>query len=192
MQQVLPAQGPGVLGLWGQTWSPRQVWRPTCQVAGADSVLVGMLSARRTVADRPADAGFTLVEVLVASSLLGLAVAAVMTLLVRSGLNNLEAGRAEALAAVARSSLDDLGNVDHVNHVEQVWCPSIPAWQDDCGAEAPRFRRTVHAVPVAAPGLAGESVEVREVTVVVTALQMGRAAGERTIRLVTFRMAGER
>ncbi len=148
-----------------------------------------MGNTRRTVADRPAGAGFTLVEVLVACALLGLAAATVMTLLVRSSLNNLEAGRAEALAAMARSSLDDLENVDNV---EQVWCPSIPAWRDDCGAEAPRFRRTVRAAPVALPGLAGESVGVREVTVEVTALQMGRAAGERTIRLVTFRMAGER
>lgn len=145
-----------------------------------------MGSFRRPVPDRPTDAGFTLVEVLVACVLLGLAAATVMSLLVRSGLNNLEARRAEALAAMARSSLDDLGNVDDL---EQVWCPAIRAWRDDCGPEAPRFLRSVRAVPVAVPGLAGESVEVREVRVEVTALRIGRAAGERTIRLVTFRMA---
>lgn len=133
--------------------------------------------------------GFTLVEVLVSCALLGLAAAAVMSLLLRSGLNNLEARRADALVAMARSSLDDLRNADNV---EQVWCPSNPTWRDDCGSEAPRFRRSLRAVPVVVPARAGESVEVEEVTVEVTALQAGRAAGERTIRLVTFRPAGGR
>ena len=148
-----------------------------------------MESFRRPVPNRQACAGFTLVEVLVSCALLGVAAATVMSLLVRSGLNNLEARRADALAAMARSSLDDLGNADDI---EQVWCPSISAWRDDCGAEAPRYRRSVHAVPVVVPALAGESVAVEEVTVEVTALQAGRAAGERTIRLVTFRTAGVR
>ncbi len=148
-----------------------------------------MESLRRPVSNRQTWAGFTLVEVLVSCALLGLAAATVLSLLLRSGLNNLEARRADALAAMARSALDDLGNADHA---EQVWCPSISAWRDDCGAEAPRFRRSVHAVPVTVPALAGESVEVEEVTVEVTALQVGRAAGERTIRLVTFRTAGVR
>ncbi len=148
-----------------------------------------MESSYHPVPNRQTWAGFTLVEVLVSCALLGLAAATLMSLLVRSGLNNLEARRADALAAMARSSLDDLGNADGV---EQVWCSSIPAWRDDCGAEAPRFRRSVHAVRVVVPALAGESVEVEEVTVEVTALQAGRAAGERTIRLVTFRTAGVR
>ena len=148
-----------------------------------------MGSSRRPIPERHRCAGFTLVEVLVSCALLGLAAATVMSLLVRSGLNNLEARRADALVAMARSSLDDLGNADNV---EQVWCPSTSAWRDDCGAEAPRFRRAVRAVPVVVPGLAGESVAVEEVTVEVTALQAGRAAGERTIRLVTFRTAGLR
>ncbi len=148
-----------------------------------------MGSSRRPVHGRPADAGFTLVEVLVACVLLGLAAATVMSLLVRSGLNNLEARRAEALAAMARSSLDDLGSVDDL---EQVWCPSTPAWRDDCGSQMPLFRRAVRTVPVSVPGLAGESVEVRKVAVEVTALRMGRAAGERTLRLVTFRLADVR
>ncbi len=145
-----------------------------------------MESSRRPVTRRQRCGGFTLVEVLVSCALLGLAAATLMSLLVRSGLNNLEARRADALAAMARSSLDDLGNADNV---EQVWCPSISVWRDDCGAEAPRFRRSVHAVPFQVPALAGESVEVEEVTVEVTALQVGRAVGERTIRLVTFRTA---
>ncbi len=148
-----------------------------------------MESFRRPVPNRQRWAGFTLVEVLVSCALLGLAAATLMSLLVRSGLNNLEARRADALAAMARSSLDDLGNADNV---EQVWCPSIAAWRDDCGAEAPQFRRSVRVAPVDVPALAGESVEVEEVTVEVTALQAGRAAGERTIRLVTFRSAGVR
>lgn len=125
---------------------------------------------------------------LVSCALLGLAAATVMSLLVRSGLNNLEARRADALAAMARSSLDDLGEADNV---EEVWCQQTSDWRADCGAEAPLFRRSVHAVPVLVPGLPGESVEVREVTVEVTALQAGRAAGERTIRLVTFRTGGD-
>ena len=148
-----------------------------------------MGNPRRPVHSRPPEAGFTLVEVLVACVLLGLAAATVMSLLVRSGLNNLEAGRAETLATLARSSLDDLGNVDDL---EQVWCPSIPAWRDDCGSEVPRFRRAVRTVPVSVPGLPGEFVEVREVTVEVTALRMGRAAGERMLRFVTFRVADAR
>ena len=160
-----------------------------CEITGPDSVLVGMESSRRPVTSRQRCGGFTLVEVLVSCALLGLAAATLMSLLVRSGLNNLEARRADALAAMARSSLDELGNADNV---EQVWCPSISAWRDDCGAEPPQFRRSVHAVPVTVPALAGESVEVEEVTVEVTALQVGRAAGERTIRLVTFRTAGVR
>ena len=148
-----------------------------------------MECSRRLSPNRRRCGGFTLVEVLVACALLGLAAATVLSLLVRSGLNNLEARRADALVAMARSSLDDLGTADDV---EQVWCPSISAWQDDCGSEAPRFRRSVHAVPVTVPALAGESVEMEEVTVEVIALQVGRAAGERTIRLVTFRPAGVR
>ena len=148
-----------------------------------------MGSFRCPVHGRSTDAGFTLVEVLVACVLLGLAAATVMSLLVRSGLNNLEAGRAEALAAMARSSVDDLGKVDDL---DQVWCPSIPGWRDDCGSEMPRFRRAVRTLPASVPGLAGETVEVREVTVEVTALGMGRAAGERTLRLVTFRTADVR
>lgn len=129
--------------------------------------------------------GFTLVEVLVSCALLGLAAATVMSLLIRSGLNNLEAFRADALAAMARSSLDDIG---HAANLEQFWCRSISAWREDCGTEAPRFRRSVRAAPVAVPVRGGESVEVEEVTVEVTAVQAGRAAGERTIRFVTFRM----
>lgn len=128
--------------------------------------------------------GFTLVEVLVSCALLGLAAATVMSLLVRSGLNNLEASRAAGLATMARSSLEDIGPA---SNLEQVWCPSIPAWREDCGTEAPQFRRSVRAVPAAVPARRGESVEVEEVTVEVTALQAGRAAGERTIRFVTFR-----
>ena len=128
--------------------------------------------------------GFTLVEVLVSCALLGLAAATVMSLLVRSGLNNLEASRADTLAAMARSSLDDIA---HAANVEQVWCPSISAWREDCGTKTPQFRRSVRAAPVAVPARSGESVEVEEVTVEVTALQAGRAAGERTIRFVTFR-----
>ena len=151
--------------------------------------MIGMESSCRPVPNRHTQAGFTLVEVLVSCALLGLAAATVLSLLVRSGLNNLEARRADALVAMARSALDDLGNADNV---EQVWCPSISAWRDDCGAEAPGFRLSVHAVPVQVPAVAGESVEVEEVTVEVTALQAGRAVGERTIRLVTFRTAGVR
>ena len=128
--------------------------------------------------------GFTLVEVLVSCALLGLAAATVMSLLIRSGLNNLEAVRAETLSAMARFSLEDIGQAIDV---EQVWCPSISAWREDCGAEAPRFRRSVRAAPVTVPARDGESVEVEEVTVEVTALMAGRAAGERTIRFVTFR-----
>ena len=147
-----------------------------------------MGSSLGPVPHRPTGAGFTLVEVLVSCALLGLAAATVMSLLVRSGLNNLEARRADALAAMARSSLDDLGEADNV---EEVWCQQTSDWRADCGGEAPLFRRSVHAVPVLVPALPGESVEVQEVTVEVTALQVGRAAGERTIRLVTFRTAGE-
>ena len=145
-----------------------------------------MESSCSPVSNRQTWAGFTLVEVLVSCALLGLAAATVLSLLVRSGLNNLEARRADALAAMARSALDDLGNADDI---EQVWCPSISAWRDDCGAETPGFRRSVHAVPVQVPAVAGASVEVEEVTVEVTALQAGRSVGERTIRLVTFRTA---
>lgn len=133
--------------------------------------------------------GFTLVEVLVSCALLGLAAATVMSLLIRSGLNNLEASRIDALAAMARSCLADIGDAANV---EQVWCPSTSAWSEDCGEETPRFRRSVRVAPVAVPARDGESVEVQEVTVAVTALQAGRAAGERTIRFVTFRMRAVR
>lgn len=133
----------------------------------------------------PRHAGFSLVEVLVSFALLGLTAATVLALLVRSGLNNLEARRAEALAAVARASLSDL---DHAEDLEQVWCPSVAAWQAACAAESPRFRRVVRSVPVAEPGRPGESLEVAEVTLQVTALQAGRAAGERTITVVTLRV----
>lgn len=128
--------------------------------------------------------GFTLVEVLISCALLGLAAATVMSLLIRSGLNNLEAVRADSLAAMARFSLEDIGQAIDV---EQVWCPSISAWREDCGTEAPRFRRSVRATPVAVPARDGNSVEVEEVMVELTALMAGRAAGERTIRFVTFR-----
>lgn len=137
----------------------------------------------------PRAAGFSLVETLVSFALLGLTAATVLSLLVRSGLNNLEARRADALAAMARSSLADLDGLrleDGQEH-EQVWCPSAALWRDDCGAEAPRFRRVVRSVPVLEPGLAEESVEIREVTIAVTSMRAGRAAGERTIALVTLR-----
>ncbi|MYA08443.1 MAG: type II secretion system protein [Holophagales bacterium] len=133
----------------------------------------------------PRHAGFTLVEVLVSFALLGLTAATVLALLVRSGLNNLEARRAEALAAMARVSLPDL---DGAEDLEQVWCPSAAAWQAACAAESPRYRRVVRSVPVAEPGRPGESLEVAEVTLHVTALQAGRAAGERTITVVTLRV----
>ncbi len=133
----------------------------------------------------PRHAGFSLVEVLVSLALLGLTAATVLALLVRSGLNNLEARRAEALAAMARASLPDL---DGAEDLEQVWCPSAAAWQAACAAESPRYRRVVRSVPVAEPGRPGESLEVAEVTLQVTALQAGRAAGERTITVVTLRV----
>ena len=122
---------------------------------------------------------------LVSFALLGLTAATVLALLVRSGLNNLEARRAEALAAMARASLPDL---DGAGDLEQVWCPSAAAWRAACEAESPRFRRVVRSVPVAEPGRPGESLEVVEVTLQVTALQAGRAAGERTITVVTLRV----
>lgn len=131
------------------------------------------------------NAGFSLVEVLVSFALLGLTAATVLALLVRSGLNNLEARRAEALAATVRASLPDL---DGLEDLEQVWCPSAAAWQAACAAESPRYRRVVRSVPVAEPGRPGESLEVAEVTLQVTALQAGRAAGERTITVVTLRV----
>ncbi|MXX62076.1 MAG: hypothetical protein F4112_05405 [Holophagales bacterium] len=133
----------------------------------------------------PRHAGFSLVEVLVSCALLGLTAATVLALLVRSGLNNLEARRAEALAAMARVSLPDL---DGAEDLEQVWCPSAAAWQAACAAESPRYRRVVRSVSVAEPGRPGESLEVAEVTLQVTALQAGRAAGERTITVVTLRV----
>ncbi|MXW03278.1 MAG: hypothetical protein F4X59_03370 [Holophagales bacterium] len=133
----------------------------------------------------PRHAGFSLVEVLVSCALLGLTAATVLALLVRSGLNNFEARRAEALAAMARVSLPDL---DGAEDLEQVWCPSAAAWQAACAAESPRYRRVVRSVSVAEPGRPGESLEVAEVTLQVTALQAGRAAGERTITVVTLRV----
>ncbi len=139
----------------------------------------------------PRNAGFSLVEVLVSFALLGLTAATVLALLVRSGLNNLEARRAEALAAMARASLldlDSLPDLDGVEDLEQVWCPSAADWQAACAAESPRFRRVVRSVPLAEPGRPGESLEVAEVTLQVTALQAGRAAGERTITVVTLRV----
>ena len=134
---------------------------------------------------QPRNAGFSLVEVLVSFALLGLTAATVLALLVRSGLNNLEARRAEALVAMARASLPDL---DGAEDLEQVWCPSATAWQAACAAESPRYRRVVRFVPVLEPGRPGESLEVAEVTLQVTALQAGRAAGERTISVVTLRV----
>ncbi|MDE2850688.1 MAG: prepilin-type N-terminal cleavage/methylation domain-containing protein [Acidobacteriota bacterium] len=139
---------------------------------------------------RAAVAGFSLVEVLVSFALLGLTAAAVLALLVQSGLNNLEARRADALAAMARASLPDLDSLPDLGDaedLEQVWCPSAAVWQAACAAEAPRFRRVVRTVPVAEPGRPGESLDVTEVTLQVTALQAGPVAGERTISLVTLR-----
>jgi len=133
----------------------------------------------------PRNAGFSLVEVLVSFALLGLTAATVLALLVRSGLNNLEARRAEALVAMARASLPDL---DGAEDLEQVWCPSAAAWQAACAAESPRYRRVVRSVSVAEPGRPGEALEVAEVTLQVTALQAGGAAGERTISVVTLRV----
>ena len=129
-------------------------------------------------------AGFSLVEALVSIALLGVTAATVLALLVRSGLNNFEAHRADALAAMARASLADL---DGAGDLEQVWCPSAAVWRDECAGESPRYRRVVRSVPVVEPGRPGESVELEEVTLQVTALQAGRAAGERTISLVTLR-----
>lgn len=131
-----------------------------------------------------------MVEVLVSFALLGLTAATVLALLVRSGLNNLEARRAEALAAMARASLldlDGLRELDGAEDLEQVWCPSAAAWQAACAAESPRYRRVVRSVPVSETGLPGESLELVEVTLQVTALQAGRAVGERTISVVTLR-----
>ena len=109
----------------------------------------------------PRTAGFSLVETLVSFALLGLTATTVLSLLVRSGLNNLEARRAEMLVEMARSSIE---GIDGAGDQEQVWSPSVAAW--------PRL----------------PSVEVLEVTVEVTALRAGRAAGERTMRLVTLRL----
>ncbi len=130
------------------------------------------------------DHGFSLVEALVSLALLGLTAAAVLTLLVRSGLNNLEARRADDLAAMTRASLADL---DVGADLDQVWCPSSAAWQTACAGEPPRYRRVVRSVPAAVPGPPGVYLEIAEVTLEVTALQVGRAAGERTISLVTLR-----
>ena len=140
-------------------------------------------SRRRPAAFR--NTGFSLVEVLVSFALLGLTAATVLTLLVQSGLNNLEARRAEALAAMTRATLPAL---DGVEDLEQVWCPSAAAWQAACAAEAPRYRRVVRTVAVDEPGRPGESVEVAEITLQVTALQAGPAAGDRTITVVTLRV----
>ncbi len=139
--------------------------------------------ARRRRADR-GNAGFSLVEALVSCALLGLTAATVLSLLLRSGLNNLEAGRAEALASMARASLPDL---EEAKDLEQVWCPSAAAWQAVCAAEPPRFRRIVRSVTVTEPSRPGEFLEVVEVTLQVTAPRVGRAAGERTISVVTLR-----
>lgn len=133
----------------------------------------------------PRSAGFSLVETLVSLALLGLTASTVLSLLVRSGLNNLEARRAEALVEMVRSSVAEVGGA---GDLVQVWCPSVPAWQEDCAGEAPQFRRVVRSISVLEPGLPGESVEILEVTVEVTALQAGRAAGERTMSLVTLRL----
>ena len=130
-------------------------------------------------------AGFSLVETLVSLALLGLTATTVLSLLVRSGLNNLEARRAGALVEMTRSSIE---GVDIARDLEQVWCPSTLTWQENCGDEAPQFRRVVRSVPVLVPGVPGESVEMLEVTVEVTTLQAGRAAGERTMSLVTLRL----
>lgn len=128
--------------------------------------------------------GFSLVEVLVSSALLGLAAAGVLTLLLRSGLNNLEARRADGLVSAARSALAAL---DSAGSSERWWCPSVSAWRDDCGTEAPRFRGVVRTETVAVPARPGDQVAVEQVTLEVTSLAAGRAAGERTIRLVTYR-----
>jgi len=129
-------------------------------------------------------AGFSLVEVLVSFALLGLTAAAVLALLVQSGLNNLEARRADALAAAARSSLADLAAGEDL---DQVLCPSEADWQASCDGEDPRFRRTVRWTPLAETGPRGEPLGVFEVTPEVVSLQTGRAVGERSFRLVTLR-----
>lgn len=142
----------------------------------------------RRAGRRPAPfpiAGFSLVEVLVSFALLGLTASTVLALVLRSGLNNLEARRADALAAMARSSLAD---IEAGRDLDQVWCPAAAAWRDDCAGESPRYRRVVRSVVTLAPVRPGESVEVTEVTLEVTALQAGRAAGERTITLVSLRV----
>lgn len=139
-------------------------------------------AGRRPAAFR--NTGFSLVEVLVSFALLGLTAATVLTLLVQSGLNNLEARRAEALAAMTRATLPDL---DGVEDLEQVWCPSAAAWRTECASEPPQYRRVVRAVPVLEASTPGESLEMIEVTLQVTAPQSGRAAGERTITVVTLR-----
>ncbi len=129
-------------------------------------------------------AGFSLVEVLVSFALLGLTASAVFALLIRSSLNTLEGRRVDELVSMARSSLAD---ADRGTIGEHVWCPAAAMWRDGCEGETPKFRRRVIASPVSIEGLPGESAAVEEILVEVSALQAGRAVGERTIRLVTFR-----
>ncbi len=133
-------------------------------------------------------AGFSLVEVLVSCALLGVAAATVLSLLLQSGLNNLEARRAAGLAAVA---LVTLPNLDAGAEAEQLWCGSPPSWQahcaDDRSVERPRFRRVVRAVQVLEAGPPGESVELVELTVEVSSLPAGGASGGRTATFVTLR-----
>ena len=89
----------------------------------------------------PQTAGFSLVETLVSFALLGLTAATVLSLLVRSGLNNLEARRAVALVEMAWSSIEGVAGA---GDPAQVWCPSAAAWREG-------LRRRAAAVPPRRP-----------------------------------------
>ncbi len=95
-----------------------------------------MTTPRLTARRRPSEKGFTLVEVMMATGLLGLEILAVIAMFSSTTSTNIYASRLAAATSLAQSKVEDSKNTAYVNLLDATECFDASLAAVACGTQA--------------------------------------------------------